>query len=166
MRLPGLPLVGAAVFAALGVAGLVRGAVAQSPAAAPDRSAAASIVVTKAYVAAPVPPSRTAAAYFTVSNTSGADDRLLRVGTSAGSSAVLQVPTRHGSMRVAPHGVVVPAHGRLVLAAGEGHVLIEHLYRSVRPGQSVHLELDFRNAGPIDVAARVIGVGARMPGEH
>ena len=61
-------VVAASLVAALGVAGLIRGAVAQSPASSGSpASDAGPIVVTNAYVRAPVPPSRTAAAYFTVS---------------------------------------------------------------------------------------------------
>jgi copper(I)-binding protein len=67
-------------------------------------------------------------------------------------------------MSVAANGVVVPAHGSLVLSTGKGHVMISQLFGRLRAGQSVDLELDFQDAGPIDVVARVIPVGAPAPG--
>jgi copper(I)-binding protein len=163
VRLPWPAVLGGAVVAALGAAGLVRGAMPQPVVAAPSQSAAGPIVVTGAYVRAPVPPSRTAAAYFTVYDTTGTPDRLLDVQTGAGASAVLHTIAPNGSMVAAPDGVVIPAHGRLVLTTGKGHVMIEGVYGTLRPGQTVNLELDFANAGPIDVAAPVIAVGAPAP---
>ena len=163
MRVPWLPVVAGGLAAMLGGAGLIRAAVAQPPATA---SSAGPLVVTDPYVRAPVPPSRTAAAYFTVDNTAGTDDRLISVETAAGATAVLHTLSPDGSMNPAPNGVVIPAHSKLVLATGKGHVMIEHVYGTLRPGERVRLELDFRRAGQLDVAAPVIAVGAPVPGGH
>jgi hypothetical protein len=67
-------------------------------------------------------------------------------------------------MSVEPNGVVVRAHGTLKLSTGKGHVMIEHLFGKLSPGDRVDIELDFERAGPIDVVAPVIAVGARPPG--
>jgi copper(I)-binding protein len=66
-------------------------------------------------------------------------------------------------MQVATNGVRIPAHGSLVLTTGRAHVMIEHLFGKLVAGQSVNIELDFANAGSIDVAAPVIAVGAPVP---
>ena len=165
MRVPWPAVAGGVVIAAVGAAGLIRGAVPQSVAAGPSASSSAGpIVVTNAYVRPPVPPNKTAAAYFTVYNTTGLADRLLDVISGAGATSVLHTYNSKGQMVVQPNGVVVPAHGSLVLSTGRGHVMIGQLFGTLRPGQSVNLELDFQNAGSINVVATVIAVGAPAPG--
>lgn len=154
-------LVAGLLVGALGVAGLVRGAVPQS--AATGSSTAAPIVITNAYVWPPAPPNDTAAAYFTIYNTTGTPDTLQSVVTGAGSSAVLHVISG-GQMRVIDGGLVVPPHGTVSLTAGSGHVMISGLFGTLEPGQTVNLELTFARAGPIDVVATVIALTAPAPG--
>ncbi len=161
MRLPAPVLIAGLLAAGLGVAGLVRGVVPQS--AATGNSAAAPIVVTNAYVRPPAPPNDTAAAYFTIYNTTGTPDTLQSVVTGAGSSAVLHV-IASGQMRVEAGGLVVPAHGSVSLSAGTGHVMISGLFGTLEPGQTVNLELTFARAGPIEVTATVIALTAPAPG--
>jgi copper(I)-binding protein len=164
MRLPWPAIAGGVVVAAVGAAGLIRGAVPQSSAAAAGGTGAdAAIVVTGAYVRAPVPPTQSAAAYFTVYNTTGAADQLLSVATGAGATATLHAEGADGSMTADPNGAVIPAHGHLTLSTGRGHVMIEQLYGQLKPGQHVDLELDFAQAGSIDITAPVIAVGAPVP---
>lgn len=152
MRTPFAAVAGGVVVAALGLAGLVRGAVPESLASgapAPD-----PIIVTNAYVLPPLPPSRTAAAYFTVTNTTSSPDKLVSVITGAGVSAVLHV-TVNGAMKPVPDGVVIPAHGKLVLSVGHGHVMIENVFGTLRPGDNVNMTLTFEKAGTIDINAPV-----------
>jgi copper(I)-binding protein len=144
---------GGIAVALLGAAGLVRGAVPEGPAAS------APIVVSNAYARAPAPPTDAMAAYFTVVNTTARPDRLVSVVSSAGETSVLHT----GSMRPDPAGVLIPAHGRLVLSTGKGHVMIQRLIGTVRPGQTVRLDLSFQHAGVVPVAAKVIAVGAPVP---
>jgi periplasmic copper chaperone A len=162
MRLPRWPVAVGACLVILGAAGLFRGSVSQS-AAAGGSSGSAPIVVTNAYVRPPVPPAETAAAYFTVYNTTGRDDTLTSVATGAGGQAVLHT-TVNGVMTAVSGGVVIPAHGSLVLSTGKGHVMIGQLFGKLLPGQSVNLELVFANAGPITVTAQVIPPDAPAPG--
>jgi hypothetical protein len=42
--------------------------------------------------------------------------------------------------------------------------MIEQLFGKLLPGQSVNLELVFVQAGPIDITAPVIALGAPAPG--
>jgi copper(I)-binding protein len=165
MRLPWPAVLGGTLVVALGAAGLVRAAMPQSVAAGNDApSAAGPIVVTDAYVRAPVPPTQIAAAYFTVYNTTGTDDRLVSVETGAGATAELHTVAPDGSMSAAANGAVIPAHGTLVLSTGKAHVMIEQLFGPLTPGQTVNIELDFQLAGSINVVAPVIAVGAPAPG--
>jgi periplasmic copper chaperone A len=162
MRIPWPAAIAGVLVAAVGAAGLIRGAMPQAIATGGAASASAPIVVSNAYVREPAPPTDAAAAYFTVFNTTAKPDRLLAVTSGAGATSVLHV-TVHGVMRAVTNGVVIPAHGSLVLSTGKGHVMIEQLFGKLLPGQNVNLELTFANAGPIDVTARVIALGAPAP---
>jgi copper(I)-binding protein len=166
VKLPLRPLAVGLAVAGLGAAGLVRAAIAQPSVARAEASGAGPIVVTNACVRQPVPPSHTAAAYFTVYNTTDRADRLLSVETGAGAAAVLHTTRHNGSMTGAAGGTLVGAHSRLVLAPGRGHAMIQHVYGTLSPGQHVNLELDFQAAGPIDVVARVISFLAPVPGSR
>lgn len=161
MRIPWPAALAGTLLAAVGVAGLIRGAMPPAAATA-GSSASAPIVVSNAYVRQPAPPTDSAAAYFTVYNTTAKADTLTEVTSGAGATSVLHA-TVDGKMTAAANGVVIPAHGSLVLSTGEGHVMIEQLFGTLRPGQSVNLELIFANAGPIDVTAPVIALGAPAP---
>lgn len=158
MRIPLPAAVAGVAVAALGAAGLIRGAVPQSAPAA----SAPHLVVTGAFVRAPAPPTKLAAAYFTVRNDGGTADQLLSVQTPAAGEAMLHTDV-DGRMVALATGAVVPAHGTLVLRAGGDHVMLERLTATMRAGQRIVLALTFREAGTIDVTAPVIAPGAPAP---
>lgn len=162
MRIPVPAVVGASLVALLGVVGVVRGA---QPLPAGDTGSTNPnpIVVSGAYVRAPAPPTDEAAAYFTVYNTTSTPDRLQTVLSGAGADTVLHVQAPSGAMVVSAAGPVIPADGSLVFKTGGGHVMIEKLYGTVKAGQSVSLELQFQNAGIVNVTAPVIALGAPAP---
>jgi copper(I)-binding protein len=151
MRLPWTAVAGGAAVAALGATGLIRGAMPQS-AATSGNAPSAPIVVTGAFVRPPVPPTTNAAAYFTIYNTTSKPDELLSVESGAGADTVLHT----AGMQLNSNRVIVPAHGKLALSVGHGHVMIEKVTGTLRAGQQVNLELDFANAGPINVSAPVV----------
>ncbi len=153
-----LSAVAAALAGLAGFAGLIRGAVPLA-AAGPDSVASDPIVVSGAYIREPASPD-VAAAYFTVYNTTAADDTLTKVSTGAGADAELHA---NGSMTVTPGGLRIPAHSSVTLSPGKGHVMIERIYGTLKPGQTVDIELDFAKAGPVIVSARVISIGAPAP---
>lgn len=159
MRMPWPAAAAGVAVAVLGAAGLIRGAMPQQVPAPAPAAAAAPIVVTGAYVRQPAPPTDAAAAYFTAYNTTGVPDRLVAVSSGAGQQAVLHT----GDMDAMTQGALVPAHGKLVLATGKGHVMIEKLIGILRPGQVVDLNLTFADAGVISVAAPVVALGAPVP---
>ena len=162
MRLPWPAVVAGVLAAVVGGAGLIRGATPQSAAAGPGPSAAPPIVVTNAWLRPPVPPTDSVAVYFTIYNTTGQPDTLESVVSGAGASAGLHFVI-DGQM-TATTSITVPAKGSLALAPATGHVMISGLYGRIAPGQTVNLELNFANAGPVDVAAKVIPLLAPEPG--
>jgi copper(I)-binding protein len=153
-------LIAAALAVLIGMVGLVRGAVPQS-AASDGASQTAPIVIGGAYVREPATPNN-AAAYFTVFNTSDGPDVLTSVSSGAGAQATLHTEV-NGSMTVTPAGITIPAHSQVTLSPGKGHVMIEKLYGTLRPGQTVNLQLDFSKNGTILVTAPVIAIGAPAP---
>jgi len=79
-------------------------------------------------------------------------------GASAGLHYVID-----GQM-TATTSITVPAKANLALAPATGHVMISGLYGPIVAGQTINLELNFANAGPVDVAAKVIPLLAPAPG--
>jgi periplasmic copper chaperone A len=151
----------AVLVAALGVAGLARGASPQSSGAAGGTSQSPPIVVTGAYVRQPASPD-VAAAYFTVYNTTAKADTLLSADSGAGEESILHTET-NGSMTLVPDGVLIPAHASVTFKPTTGHVMIEKLFGPLLPGQTVDLDLTFANAGQVIVEAPVIGIYANPP---
>ena len=159
MRLPWPQLAGGAAVVAAGVAGLVYAVVPSSPGDA-SAGGVGEVTIADAYVRAPLPGQTSAAAYFTVDNTTNRPDRVVSVETGAGASAELH----NAQMTAMTHPVVVPAHGSLTLHTGGMHVMIEKLFGPLTKGQTVNIEVDFAHAGAIDVVAKVIPYGATPPG--
>jgi copper(I)-binding protein len=161
---PPLSLLAAGLAILIGMAGLVRGAVPQSTAAASagSTSQSPSIVVSGAYVREPATPNN-AAAYFTFFNTTGTDDTLTAVTSGAGGQAAVHADDAQGSMTEMATGLRIPAHGSVTLSPGKGHVMIERLYGTLRPGQTVNFQLTFARAGQIRVTAPVIAIAAPAP---
>lgn len=164
MRVPWPGVAAGVLMVALGAAGLVRSAVPESS-AAPAHSTPGQLAVTGAYVREPVPPTKVAAGYFTVRNGTDRPDVLEGVSTGAGLSAQLHVMGAGGAMRAMSGGVTVPAHGQFVLTTGRSHLMISQLVAPLHAGDQVNMDLDFRNAGTVDVVAPVIAVGAAAPTE-
>ena len=162
MRLPWPAVVGGVLAAVIGAAGLVRGATPPSVSAGSGPSAAPPIVVTNAWLRPPVPPTDSVAVYLTIYNTTSQPDTLESVVSGAGASTGLHYVI-DGQM-TATTSITVPAKTNVVLGPSTGHVMIAGLYGRIRAGQTVNLELNFANAGPVDVAATVIGLLAPAPG--
>ncbi len=66
-------------------------------------------------------------------------------------------------MRPAKDGLVIPPHGKLVLAQGGSHLMFLQLMAPFSEGESVPVSLDFERAGQIDTSLEVGGVGAKGP---
>ncbi|MFL6127741.1 MAG: copper chaperone PCu(A)C [Mycobacteriales bacterium] len=175
VRRPAAGFVAAAVAVALGVGGLVAGARGQvdgsPPAAAPADPAAAGgtavgdVTVTGVYIRQPAAPD-VAAAYLSIRNAGSEPDALESAYCGAARKTLL-----HGQPGVVEPGahtdsgpVPVPANGSVTLAPGRGHIMLEGLTGTLRPGDEVSLLLRFARAGQVLVEAPVIAIGAPAPG--
>jgi copper(I)-binding protein len=140
---------------ALGLVGLIRGSV---PLPASGQGAAAPVTVVDAWVAAPVPPTKAAAGYFTVYNNSDSAADLVKVTTSAGATNTLHTVEK-GQMTAVEGGLIIPAHSSLVLSVGEGHVMIQDLFGDLQAGDLVSMQLTFANLPPVNATAKVYAPG-------
>ena len=162
MKVSAIAVAGAVLVAALGGTGLVLGQT--TPSTASTASGPGQVSVVGAYVRAPVPPTKLAAGYFTVYNSTSSPDRLLSVQTGAGASAVLHVVNASGGMAaMTTSGIDIPAHGRFTLTTGQSHLMIGQLFGPVVAGQHVDITVEFSKAGTVTVVAPVIAVGAPVP---
>jgi putative copper resistance protein D len=123
------------------------------------------LTITRAYI--PQPASRSvAAAYFTITN-NGPADRLLSVRADGVDSATLHRYETHPGgleqMVELPRGATVPAHGRLTLAPGSFHLMLQHLDVRLRAGTVERLTLRFAHAGSTTLAVPVVGLTG-LPG--
>jgi copper(I)-binding protein len=165
-RLP-LSLAAAVLLTLVGLAGLARGAVPLGSADAVAGSEHGSshdggqpLVVSGAYVREPA-NGVSAAAYFTIYNTSDTPDTLRTVQSGAGADTTLHTDAS-GTMQDTS-SLSIPAHGSVSLSPGKGHVMITKLYGPLKAGQSVNLQLSFDKSGQLLVTAPVIGVTAPTP---
>jgi periplasmic copper chaperone A len=167
--------VAAAVAVALGVGGLVAGARADGggPAAtgavpgdpaAPPGTSVGDLTVTGLYIRQPASPD-VAAAYLSVRNAGDEADSL-----ESAYSGAARATTLHGRPGVVEPGshrdsgpVPIPAGGTVTLAPGRGHIMLEGLTGTLRPGDEVSILLRFARAGQVLVEAPVIAIGAPAP---
>jgi copper(I)-binding protein len=124
---------------------------------------AAAISVSDAYVVEPA--GDTAAAYFTLHNAGGEDDRLVGVQSDAAPVAMLHESQidANGVATMGPlERAVVPAHGSLTFEPGGRHVMLDHV-RPLHAGDHVQLTLTFASTGPLTVTAPVRPLGGAAP---
>lgn len=100
------------------------------------------------------------AAYLTIQNQGGDDDRLLGAGF-AGARRVEIHETRvnaEGLATMRPvESIAIPAGGEIRLEPGGLHVMLMGLTSSLVSGDTVRLDLEFEKSGSRTVAAEVAG---------
>lgn len=122
---------------------------------------AAAIVVTGAYSH---PATDTAAVYFEIGN-AGPSDTLLGAQSSVAASTTVHksMPTGsmsgmqggNGEMMVPVATLPIPAGSTVRFKPGGFHVMLEHLKRTLKAGDTFVLRLHFARAGWIDVPVTV-----------
>jgi len=106
----------------------------------------------------------TSAAYLTLCNGAAADDALISVSFAGAQSAELHITTMNedGVASMAPADkLALPAGGIASLAPGGAHIMLIGLMGAFEPGDAPVLQLQFKNAPPMDVVLEV-----RSAGEH
>jgi copper(I)-binding protein len=141
--------------AALGLGGLAR---------------AADLAVVDAWARATPPGAGVAAAYLTIDNAGGGDDRLLGATSDAAGRVEIHESRREGEvmqMRKA-EPLDIPAGERIVFGPGGLHVMLMDLKEPLRKGEGLSLTLRFERAGEVHIEAEVLAGDATDPhaGHH
>jgi hypothetical protein len=188
-RGPTGPLV-ALLACVLGVLGLVFGAL---PASAPGGEeattahggvVAGSIRVFGAYVREPASPD-VAAAYLSIANDGTQPDTLLSVSSGAADTVAVHdvpgqtpvpTPSQAPGARVGGGGadagtsdmlatgpLTIPGGSTVTLAPTRGHLMLQGLDGTLRPGDQVNLLLTFKHAGQVLVSAPVVPIASPAP---
>lgn len=116
--------------------------------------------------ARPTPPGgRAGAAYFSVANKGGLQDRLLRASSPRAATVELHSMNMDGNvMRMRPvPAVAVPAGATVKLEPGGLHVMLTGLKQPLKTGERFPLTLVFEKAGSVTVEIVVEEAGASVP---
>jgi len=105
---------------------------------------------------------KTGAAYMTLINRGQADDRLVGVTTPvAGEAEIHSMTFESGVMMMRPvPGIDVKAGATAMLKPGGYHVMLMDLKQPLVEGQSFPITLSFEKSGPVQVTAKIGGIGA------
>lgn len=122
--------------------------------------------ITQARIGAPTGPN--AGMYFTVTNGSGAPDRLVGAATGVAGAVEIHETTlgEDGAMGMRPvTGIDVPADGEVVLEPGGMHLMLLDVDR-LAEGDEVLVTLLWEVAGEMEVVAEVVAPAETMGDEH
>lgn len=142
------------VLATAAVAALLAAAGCSTGSTTPPSSGA--IVVSSAWVR-PTAGSEASAAYFSITNGSGADDVLLTVSTAIAKAEMHQTMAgASGMMGMEPvASIPVPKGSTVEFKPGGYHVMLTAPAGPIEAGKTVQLTLTFQRAGQITVSAEV-----------
>lgn len=118
------------------------------------------VKVENAWARATPPRAEVGAVYLTL--TASAPDRLVGASTPAAAKAeVHEMSMDGGVMRMRETaGIMLPAGQPITLSPGGFHIMLTGLKAPLKEGQTIPLHLTFASAPPVDVTAKVGGVGA------
>ena len=119
---------------------------------------AEGITLTDGYARAAAPTAKAGAAFLTLENTSGQDDRLIGVASEA--AARVQLHTHQetdGVMRMVhvEEGFALPAGETFTMERGGAHVMLMGLTTPLEAGAEVTMTLTFEQAGDVVVTVPV-----------
>jgi len=121
-------------------------------------SKAPEITVENGWARATAAGQGSAAAYFTVVNRGGGDDRLVEVFVPRARMATLHSSSMDGGvmrMRDLSDGLAIPAGATVELAPNGTHVMLSGLATPLRPGEQFPATLRFARAGTKDLTIKV-----------
>lgn len=118
----------------------------------------AALTVSDAWVRPPTAPTKPAAGYLVITNSSGAADALLSASTPAAASVEIHETTTdmNGMTGMSPvNRIDVPAGMTVRLQPGGFHLMINGLAKPLVVGETIELDLVFEHAGRVVVQAEV-----------
>jgi copper(I)-binding protein len=136
-----------------------------TPALAGDPVAVGALRIMHPWARASAGHGNTGAAFMTIANIGGEDDKLVSASTSvAGKAEVHQTKMEDGvmKMRMLMGGLAIPAGGKVELKPMGLHVMMMGVTEKLVEGETLVLTLTFEKAGSVDVAIPIAGPGAMM----
>lgn len=126
--------------------------------------AAASANVSDCWIRA-LPGDLPSGGYFKASNTGNQPVNLVGVGSEAFGMAMLHQTQSQGSTSsmAMVDQVAVPAHGSLVFAPGNYHVMLEHSKQPLKIGTTIPLTFSFSDGEKVTAACTVKSAGTMGP---
>lgn len=137
----------------------------QSPALAEDPAGVGDLRIMHPWARAGAGHGNAGAAFMTIANTGGADDKLISVATAnAGKAEIHETTMTDGvmKMRMVMGGLTIPAGGRVELKPMGLHVMMMGVTEKLVEGGTLVLTLTFEKAGSVELAAPIAGPGAMM----
>lgn len=132
---------------------------------------AGEIAVKSAWTRATLPGAKVAGGFATISNSGGADDRLVGVSSPVAAKAELHTMKMIDDvmvMRPIEGGLTIPAGGSAELKPGGDHLMLMGLSDSLKEGEMVPVSLKFESGTEISVELMVMPANAKemKHGEH
>jgi len=116
------------------------------------------------FARATLPRAPNGGAYFSLTNSGPADDRLIGASTSIAGEVQIHSSTVEGDvmrMREVPDGVLLPAGETVTFEPSGLHLMLVGLNQPLVEGEAFLLTLQFEHAGAIEIEVPVAGIAAR-----
>ena len=116
------------------------------------------------FARATLPRAPNGGAYFSLTNTGPADDRLIGASTSIAGEVQIHSSTVEGDvmrMREVPDGVLLPAGETVTFEPSGLHLMLVGLNQPLVEGEAFPLTLQFEHAGTIEIEVPIAGIAAR-----
>jgi copper(I)-binding protein len=138
---------------------------AQFPAFAEDPVAVGNLRIMHPWARASAGHGKAGAAFMTITNTGGEDDKLVAAATTnAKKTEIHETKMEDGvmKMRMLMGGLAIPAGSEVELKPMGLHVMLMGVTEKLVEGETLILTLTFEKAGSVEVAVPIAGPGAMM----
>lgn len=125
---------------------------------------AGEIAVTSAWTRATLPGAKVAGGFAMISNSGGADDRLVGVSSPVAAKSELHTMKMVDDvmvMRPMESGLTIPAGGSAELKPGGDHLMLMGLTEALKEGEMVPVTLKFESGSEISVELMVMAANAK-----
>ncbi len=137
----------------------------QFPAFAKDPVAVGDLRIMLPWARASAGHGNAGAAFMTITNTGGVDDKLISAATAnAKKTEIHETKMEDGimKMRMLMGGLTIPAKDKVELKPMGLHVMMMGVTEKLVEGEMLLLTLTFEKAGSVNVAVPIAGPGAMM----
>ncbi len=137
----------------------------QFPAFAEDPVSVGDLRIMHPWARASAGHGKAGAAFMTIANTGGADDKLVAASTANAKKTEIHETTMEDGimkMRMVMGGLTIPAGGKVELKPMGLHVMLMGVTEKLIEGETLMLTLTFEKAGSVEFAVPIAGPGAMM----